>query len=182
MFYECDIWHTLDLYILQSKMIIKQHTISYARIHKYSPALTRNVKRLDASANLIICSVLLDKSRRPAQKVVSRNTMTEYTFESTRARVAQLWILYRVDCMLKQDCRAISAGLSLLYNQGETLRSIGTRAELEAFQVVYRTKLDALDEVMALLQRINHLKRRISIEEFTTATNSRFYWRYERNR
>ncbi len=82
--------------------------------------------------------------------------------------------------MLKQDCRAISAGLTLLYDQGETLKRIGTRAQLEEFHVHYRSKLDALDEVMQLLQRINYLKRRISLEELARATNVRLFMRYHR--
>lgn len=108
--------------------------------------------------------------------------MNTLAFEVTLAQLARLCILYRVDYMLKQDCRAISAGLTLLYNQGETLKRIGTRAELEAFQIHYRHKLDALDEVMQLLQTVNYLKRRISIEELARASNARLYWGFRRRR
>lgn len=108
--------------------------------------------------------------------------MNTLAFEVTLAQLARLCILYKVDYMLKQDCRAISAGLSFLYHQGEALRRVGSREDLETFQAHYRAKLNALDEVMQLLQRVNYLKQRISIEEFTRASNARLYWGYQRRR
>lgn len=103
-------------------------------------------------------------------------------FEATLAQLARLSILYRVDIMLKQDCRAISTGLSMLYRQGEALRRVGSREDLETFQAHYRSKLDALDEVMQLLQRVNYLRRRISVEELARSSHARLYWGYHRRR